>query len=200
MTDPTNWLVLEKEAKWHPTMRRPFNCPLRFKDAQPDGIPDDLLRGMVRRYLREFWTHAPQGVAPCFVGKARSYKSYAAAVIGRWVANAADVETWWIDCGDDLMVLERQRYEDATQEYIAWLKQVPFLIMDDFTNVREKTWAADLMVEIATARFNSLRPTLYTGNVLFTKDDLQRLAGLYGACLARRIFDGADGFRYVLPP
>lgn len=198
MSDPKNWLVLEKEAKWHPTMRRPFNVPARFQDAHPEGIPDDFLRGIVRRYLREFWTVAPHGIAPVFVGKARAYKSYAAAVIGRWVANAADVETWWIDCGNDLHQMERDRYGDEVGKQIAWLKRVPFLVMDDFTNVREKTWAADLLVEITTARWNDMRPTLFTGNVLLGKEDLTRLASLYGTCLARRVYDGADGFRYVV--
>jgi DNA replication protein DnaC len=195
------WVDQARLDQWHAAQRKPFNVPPRFADAHPAGLPIPELRAVVVAYLADFDRQAALGVAPAFFGKARTFKTYAACVIGRWVAADPDggrLEAHFIDAGSRLHELERARYDAGTRDYLAWVKRVPFLILDDITNVRDRSWAADLMVEIATERFNDLRPTLYTGNSTFSADDLKRLADLYGTCLARRIFDGAQGFRFVV--
>lgn len=194
----STWLDDYRETHWHPSQRKHLELPARFRDATPLGIPDRALRQAVQDYINDAESWIVQGVAPGFFGAARKYKSYAAAVISRFVDGYLGLEVEWVDCGEVYQRLEDLRFQPETQTYLERLKSVPFLVHDDFTNVRERGWASATMTAVSTARFNAMRPTLWTGNVTLGREDLKRVADLYGTCLARRLYDGSDGFRVVI--
>jgi DNA replication protein DnaC len=184
----------ETHRRWDAAFNPPLVLPERFANATPTELPE-ALRYWVRLYLTHFWERADQGIAPAFLGKARQWKTYAAAVIARWV-HYNRVDTEWVECGPEFTRLDSLFFEEEGRRQIDHLSTVPFLVLDDFTQVPAGTRAAQLMAAVAQARFSAALPTLWTGNrALPNNDAYLALVKDYGACLTRRILDGSQGYR-----
>lgn len=191
------WLDDYRATHWHPAHLKPLNLPERFAHADPFALPA-ALQDPVRRYLQGIDSYLPQGVAPSFLGPAFTFKTHAACVILRFAHGHAQVEGHFFDCLATLTALENRRFDPKTLDYLSWLESVPLLVLDDFTNVRDRGWKLDTLVGIATARFNRLRPTMWTGNAqVETVEQRRELGERYGPCLMRRLAHGSDGFRLV---
>lgn len=192
----SNWLLEAIEPA--PSLVGPNEIPSQFAEATLSGIKPVRVRTLVSTYGQQFWEVAALGVAPLLVGSPGTYKSYAAAVLGRQVQDVAQVSVGWCTVPVALTQLERKRYDARTDEQIERWKTVPFLVLDDFAMARVGSWQYDVMVEIMMARFDGLKPTLYTGNVLVSdpkqqlREEMQRLLGVQ---VTRRVFERSEGFR-----
>jgi len=180
-----------------------LTLPLRFMEADVLNIPgmedgsDSPLRRITKEYLKNFWTVAPQGIGCLFLGKAGTYKTYAACAIARRV-HRQGVDTMFAQCPVVLNRIERNRFGTESAETIHRLSTVPFLVMDDFSQVDSKTFASGLLVEIAEARFSNCRPTIWTGNIGL-RDGVKVtsvLGNLYGPSFSRRITEASK--RYAI--
>lgn len=176
-----------------------LDLPLRFEAADLSGIPkDSAIKQCTMAYLTKFWDVAPQGIGCLFLGRARQYKTYASAAIARRI-HRAGITSLFVQCGVHIAHLDRNRFSNATTRTIQYWNTVPFLVMDDFTQVPEKTFGASVLLEVAESRFSNQRPTLWTGNVGPVggewNDVVEVMARMYGAGFSRRVYDGTEGFR-----
>lgn len=176
----------------------PLVLPRRYENATLDGIRIKSLRTVTREYGRNFWDVAGQGIAPLFVGAAGLYKTYAAAVIAKAV-HSLRLEVGWCNCATELVWFDRQAFSSEVAERIQYLKTVPFCVMDDFTQFHDGR-QLNTMIEIGTARFDNMLPTLWTGNITLTKGSTEQLTSAVGACLSRRILDTSEGYRVMVLP
>jgi DNA replication protein DnaC len=171
--------------------------PYRFVDATMSKVENITCRKVGERYLEDFWTAAPQGIAPVFIGRTQAWKSYTAAVIVRAVVEIALVPAAFVDCMAQLTTLDRFREED--QRRIRKWTQVAFLVFDEFTSQKPDSYGADVMRAVAAARFGEMRPTLWTGNLSCEPCEVfAKIGGMYGSTLARRIQDGGKGYSAVV--
>lgn len=169
--------------------------PGQFRDATLDGIPSEPLRVLLRKYGSEFWDAAARGVAPLFVGPPGTYKSYAAAVLCTQLHQRGGIRTEWCTVPVQLTKLERMRFTANTDDTIERWKDCPFLVCDDFAMVRLNSWQHDVLIEIAMARFEAQKPTLWTGNVVLAPGNTQALTDAVGAQLSRRLLERSTGYR-----
>jgi len=173
--------------------------PLRYATAEFEALPEGAVRDVTRRYLLEFYDAAPAGHAPLFLGAAREWKTYAAAVIAR-AAAAVGVETVFVSVPDEMLRLETQRFTAATQATLDRWMRVPLLVLDDAFRPEPGSWAMNTLIAVFGARFNALRPTLLTGNLALPADvPVFEAVGLrYGPLFARRLEDASVGFRVLI--
>lgn len=188
----SNWLL---EARMSPTVLPPLDLPRRYMDATLKNVPHLALVKVARNYGTKFWEAAPKGLAPLLVGAAGEYKTVTAAAIARAVHDVMNIEVGWCNCAVDFIRFDREAFAPSTQVRIAQLKLIPFLVMDDFTQVPLGSRMHNTLQEIAGVRFDSLRPTLWTGNIVLEKGDTEKLAKTVGTFLARRILETSVGFR-----
>lgn len=191
-----SWLTRARAAD--KLFLRPLVLPERFKGATFSGIAHPGVHDLAVSYGERFLELGGQGIAPAICGTGGQYKTYAAAALTRLVHQQALVDCEFVSCASELPALERMRYNASTSARIAELCAVPWLVLDDFAVVRESSWIADFMVEIAERRYAGLRPTMYTGNITFTAKESGDLARRYGACFARRVLVGSEGWRLML--
>ena len=177
----------------------PAAVPEQFSNAVIDVVPHRTLKECVLRYGREFWQAASRGFAPLFLGAPAVYKSFAAAALTKALHERALVRGEWCDVPITLNQLERRRFDRSTDAQIDRWKQAAWLVMDDFAMARQDTWQHGVMTEIAMSRFDTGRPTCWTGNVEVeqatpekVEEALKRLAGVQ---LARRILERSEGYR-----
>ena len=194
--------LLENSPQWlreaiepSPLLVGPAPVPEQFTNATLTDIPSDPLRGLLRRYGSEFWDAAAKGVAPLLVGPPGTYKSYAAAVLCKQLHGKVGIRTEWCTVPVQLTKLERMRFTANTDDQIERWKTCPFLVCDDFAMVRLNSWQHDVLVEIAMARFESQKPTLWTGNVVLAQGNTQALTDAVGAQLSRRLLERSVGYR-----
>lgn len=190
---PMTWIERERAAKWHRSMRRPLVLPERFADAVPTGIAVPALATVARRYTRAFAQEAALGIAPLFVGRARTFKTYTMCCLARWVYHYQGLEVAFIDAGAHFSATADDRFDVRVQAAHHELTTVPWLVVDDFTNVAPNTAAFQFMLNLATARFNACRPTAWTGNI--AQGDI---TARYGPAFARRLQDTSAGYRAYL--
>ena len=172
------------------------NMPQRFRAADSTELPQAGLCSIVGEYIEQFWDLAPQGIAPLLLGPARTWKTHAAAAIANKVFLAGRVPVEWVNVPDQFLTLDLNRYTDESRRMIARWKRVPFLVMDDFGVIEKGSFGATVLAAVASARFDSQRPTLWTGNV-HTPSSAQlfkTLAQVYSPLFARRLEDGSRGF------
>lgn len=174
------------------------NLPPRFARAQLSGIPEGPLAECVRQYGAHFAEARGRGVAPLFAGVTQGFKTYAAAVLAKAVAERGGCKVEWVNCPEAFAVLERRRFEASTDATLQRWKRVDFLVLDDFTQAARVPHQLNLLVELGTHRFDHLRPTLYTGNIALAARNTEALGALVGPCLARRILEGSEGFRVIV--
>lgn len=169
--------------------------PSQFKDARLSEITAKPLHSLLRKYGSEFWQAAAVGVAPLLVGPPGTYKSYAAAVLCKQLHAKVLIRTTWCTVPVQLTKLERMRFTATTDETIETWKSCPFLVCDDFAMVRINSWQHDVLIEIAMARFEAQKPTLWTGNVVLAPGNIQALTDAVGAQLCRRLLERSTGYR-----
>lgn len=195
----TNWLL--DAAEPHQNLVGPLVLPPQFAEARLEEIPHPKLREQVREYGRQFWELAPHGIAPVWLGPPATYKSYSAAVLCK-AMHSQGIKTAWATVPVKLTELERKRYDGTADQVLTHWKQVPFLVLDDFAMVRMNSWQHDALVEVAMARFESQKPTLWTGNVFVEEGTVPKLSALLeqavGAQLTRRMLERSEGFRYYV--
>lgn len=193
----TTWL--EQERKLHPVLNS-VKLPARFADPTPAGIKNVMAKAAAKKYLSAFDEHVEQGIGILFSGRSATWKTYTAAYIAQKASTTGALNTLFIQCSLALNHISRQRYttyHDSKKELDA-ICTVPFLVMDDFTQVRPRTAVADLLVEIAEARFADQKPTIWTCNLDLSdaegKPHLKKLSDDYGVSFARRVAHGSRGF------
>ena len=194
----SNWLA--DSVAHNPNPPR-LVLPYRFSEADVYTIPgmddgsDSPLRRITKEYLTNFWQVAPQGIGCLFIGKAGTYKTYAACAIARRI-HRSGVDTMFAQCPVLLNRIERNRFGADSAEAIHRLSTVPFLVMDDFSQIDSKTFASGVLVEIAEARFSNLRPTIWTGNIELREGVRVGtvLGSLYGPSFSRRITEASKGY------
>lgn len=178
-----------------------FPLPSRFANAVYGDLPTGDLRQCVLDYVTNFYDVGEKGIGCLFVGRARLWKTYAACVIGRTLNAKLRLDGAFVQCAVEVARMERQRFAPETEERINRLSSMSFVIMDDFAQVPERGFGAQVLVSIAESRFAANRPTIWTGNIggvgssSGDRDIVQALANLYGAGFARRVWDGTEGYR-----
>lgn len=188
----TNWLLAARKS--HPDLVRPSEVPPRYRAATMEGVPHRALQEVASKYAASFWSVAPQGVAPLLLGSAQEYKTVTAAVLARAVRERCWIDVGWCNCAAEFSRFDRETYSEATRDRLQFLKTVPFLVMDDFSQVAQGSRMLSTLVEVGTERFDALRPTLWTGNLLITATDSSALMTAVGACLGRRMLEASAGF------
>lgn len=193
----TTWL--EQERKQHPVLQ-PVKLPARFQNPHPKNIANALVFAATREYLTDFDTHVESGIGILFSGRSATWKTYAAAYLAHKACTTGEINSYFVQCSLVLNHISRQRYTtylDSKKQLDA-ICTVPFLVMDDFTQVRPRTAVADLLVEIAEARFADQKPTIWTCNLNLAtaegKPHLTKLSDNYGVSFARRLAHGSRGF------
>ncbi len=176
---------------------RVLSLPPRYANASYDilakGSP--VLATIVKDYLARYWPLAEKGMAPAFVGRTESFKTYATAVLARQVAQSALLPVHWVACGVDLMGVSPWQAREAAL-LGPWVS-APFLILDDVTTLRANTAAVDLLQAIVLSRFDNQLPTCWTANL--PADRLEAgLAENLGVSSARRLLECSAGFMGVV--
>jgi DNA replication protein DnaC len=183
----------------HPLLLPPNTVPTRFVNRSLSEIENPHIVKTITTYLGlNFNNYATRGMAPAFLGRSGTWKSFGAGFIADRLYTQARVPVEYVKCSSQLPELERSRYEAATNRFLKRLKHVPFLVMDDFTQIRIGSWMADMLLEIAEDRYTAVLPTLWTGNVIITPTDQSALIEGYGASFARRLVEGARGLLVVI--
>jgi DNA replication protein DnaC len=169
--------------------------PGRYADKRlTDLLPGDL-KQCATEYVDAFLERAGAGVAPLFLGRARTGKTTAAAAILRSVTQVYHVGALFCSVPSDFPRLEMTKYRPETEAEIRRLQEIPFLVLDDIGVVDPGTYGHQLLSRLVVDRFDALRPTLMTGNLtLPIGGEWERIAGLYGPLLARRLQECATGF------
>jgi DNA replication protein DnaC len=178
--------------------------PDHFASVTIEQIPKRALRESLLRYGKEFWQAASRGIAPMFLGPPSVYKSYGAAALAKALHERACVRVDWCNVPVTLNQLERKRFERATDERIEAWKQVPFLVIDDFGMIKMGTWQYNALAEIAMYRFDTSRPTCWTGNIeIDGSPSLDAITNSLQACvgtqLTRRMMERSEGYRLYVP-
>ena len=192
-TNPmTNWLT--KARKSHLELLAPNEVPRRFQDASLASVKPEALVRIAKRYSDEFWTVAPKGIAPLFLGTAGQHKTVTAAAIANGIRTHYLLDVAWCSCATEFVQFDRETFSPSTKQRMDWLKSAPFLVMDDFTQVPPGSRMMHTLVEVGCTRYDAMLPTLWTGNVLITKTDRSALIAAVGAALSRRMLETSEGF------
>jgi DNA replication protein DnaC len=167
--------------------------PPRFADPKFGKIERPACQDVAKRYLDQFWEVAPQGIAPVLLGRTQTWKTYTAAYIARHLIEEAHLPVAFVSCPAEVALLDR--FREADQRKIGKWMKVAFLVVDDFAALKMDSYGAEVVRALASGRFDSLRPTLWTGNIDAQPDDVfGKLAAGFGSITARRIKDGGQGF------
>lgn len=191
-----NWI--EKNRMPDVCMLKDPHIPAYSDTVKIKDIKNVVVHRTVTQYLSNVHVAALDGIAPSFLGKGGEYKTLAACLIARNIHRRAMVQVEFIQCPVVFPRLERLRYDAATDKQLKHMAEVPFLVMDDFTQVRVGTWASDFLVEIAEARYGAKLPTLWTGNIIISRTDWSDLESKYGQAFARRLVEGSKGYTAVI--
>jgi DNA replication protein DnaC len=184
------WLHSQRGLNMEPAAAA---LPLRFAGAKFEKIELNGCRDVAERYLTQFWDVAPQGIAPVLLGRTQTWKTYTAAYVARRLIEVAHLPVAFVSCPAEVALLDRFRDEDQ-HKIRKWMK-VAFLVLDDFAALKTDSYGAEVVRALASGRFDSLHPTLWTGNIDAHPDEVfAKLAAGFGSITARRIQDGGRGF------
>lgn len=189
---------LDEELRLHPQPVRAVRLPERYRHAQVTHIPEaHPLRDVTLRYVSEFFDQAARGIAPVLLGPTAEWKTYCAAAIVGLVG--AQLQAEFFSVPDECAMLAIDRYSAATRDRLAGLMTVPFLVLDDFFWPDQQSWEFKQLVSVFVARFNNLRPTLITGNLVLPEgQEFETLVNSYGPLLTRRIREAGGSFIALL--
>lgn len=189
-----NWLTRRVQILPKPPT---LVVPERYADTTQEQLPTPLAT-LLSEYLFGFWTHAPKGIAPLLLGRAFTWKTAAAVVLAKQIQEVHKVAVTFVSVPDKMIQLELNRFSEETRQMLARWKLADFLILDDFATVEPKSFGHDVLKSLIAARFDSTRPTVWTGNVeLDAKDPFKGLGLAYGPLMGRRLQQGAEGFTVV---
>lgn len=167
-----------------------LDIPLRYEKASLERIPKTL-KPAVTEYLNEFWTVAAAGLAPVFLGRSRTGKTMAAAVIARIVHATVPLDVKW--CSAPGWAAE------PFNQSLDMLRRAPLLVLDDLQAITKESRAFTGLQAVLSSRFDALRPTIITGNIYLPHGkEWETLGDLYGPALARRLQDAGKGFTVLL--
>ena len=185
------------EARKRQPIPVPPPLPARFLKATVASIENEHCQGIADEYLTAFWDVAPVGIAPVLIGPAQQWKSFTAAAICRVLHHHAKVQTDWVNCPVDLVLLDRYS-TNGRSKLRTWI-DVPFLVMDDFAAVDPRGQVLETLVAIASARFDAMHPTLWTGNIDGNGDEVREVLGrTFGPAFTRRLESGGGAFRLLV--
>jgi DNA replication protein DnaC len=182
----------------HPSQLAPLDLPERYRSLKVATIPDPTLRNCAARYIADFWDYADQGKAPGFFGRSGSYKTWAAACIIERVHQRGLVDSEYVQAGREFARLERERFSPTTEPRLNRLCSVPFLVLDDITDVKANSEQLNMLDTVVKERDATGVLTLYTGNVLFTPDRPEQLLQHFGAPMTRRLIETTRGNLVIL--
>jgi len=186
-------------VEWRAIPRYTLDLPRGLETATYEQLPKSRIKQVTRDYLTRFGEVATQGIAPLFIGRAGTYKTRASAVIARAVFERGNLAVEFVDCTMALLELDMNKYGKGTLGVIERWKRVPFLVMDDFAQVKPTSFGAEIIRGILATRYNALLPTLWTANVALPADEeFDRLGELYGAQFGRRLKERSEGFRVFI--
>jgi hypothetical protein len=171
--------------------------PRRYHDATVDALPASAVRTVTEAFLADPLPHLEAGRAPVYLGRARQYKTFAAAAVAAALNQQYGLSALWVNVPSVLGEVQRNRFSDGTSMIMDRIKRVPLVIMDDFAAVKSGSFEAGVLVEICATRFDALLPTIWTGNVVPDKPHVE-LAAQYGPSLARRLADTGKGLTAVM--
>lgn len=175
--------------------RQTIDLPEQFRAARLKDAPDSPARDVAYKYLKDFWRTASNGIAPLFLGSARTWKTHCAAAIARMVHEQLNIAVEFAEAPTLRHTLEALRFEDSTQKYTRRLLEVTLLVVDDFTVIKPDGYVGSFLQTLCHNRFSRKLPTIWTGNVtLHEGAEFEELARLYGPMMARRLEDGSRGF------
>lgn len=173
-----------------------LNLPPRYHGPMLSEIPEGALKTVTIAYLTDFYEVAPEGRGCLFLGRTRTWKTYATAVIADTIHKKTGLDCMFVQCGVLGNQIDRNRFAEATDDYINKICRTSLVVMDDFAQISERGPGAQALVEIAESRFSDLKPTLWTANVTpVHKSMIKAVANMYGAGFARRIFDTSENYR-----
>lgn len=191
---------LDEYKALHPEAQ-PLILPERFKNATFEGIPDGKLKQTTEQYILRFGTElAPNGIGCLFLGRAGTYKTYSSAVIAKAVVKTHKTDALFVQVPLFVSRTERRRFDKQTDQIIRDMCRVPFLVMDDFSQIIPNSFGAGLMLEIIEDRFSNLRPTLWTGNMEIPNiregaaSIVHAISSNYGPSFGRRIVETTKGY------
>lgn len=161
--------------------------------ARIEEVADRGVAELVRRYTSEFWDAAPKGLGVLMAGPARTWKSYGAAIIARHAFETCGVSTAWVAWPSVAPLLEVAPFREA-EARLRYLQTIPFLVLDDFSWSRSEKQRG-FLTAIASERYQSDLPTVWTGNVTIARDDHSAIDAATDACVGRRIWDMSTGYR-----
>jgi hypothetical protein len=189
--EPSKRLTLKDRRVWHPLFTA-LELPPRFEDAAPLAIANESIRVAVELYIKDFWEMAERGIAPVFLGRAGQYKTFGAACIARYV-RYQQLPVRFVECGRFFMDLDSKFYQANGMQAYEEAATVPFLILDDFTQVKAGTRSAELLANLLSERFSATLPTLVTGNIRGRdrKHGLELISEHYRPDFARRLLHGS---------
>lgn len=170
--------------------------PVRYRDVMLTDLPKHPVLESAVKYLQQFEEVRASGLAPVYVGRARQYKTTAAALIARELEARWGLGVQWVNAPDQIGAAARARFAATTQASIESWKQAEFLVVDDFYEVKPDSQAGELVKELMAGRFDRMLPTLWTGNVVLSERDV--ISREWGPSFARRLADSGKGFTVVL--
>ena len=179
-----------------------LKLPLRFESADLSGIPEGKLQHCAKAYLENFWEAGNKGIGCLFLGKAGTYKTYTACAIAKRIRTLANLETMFVQCPIFVSQIERNRFSSKSEDMIKQVSRTPFVVMDDFSQIQPNSFGANLLLEVAEARFSNLRPTIWTGNIAIPvakyNEIVKVITGIYGPSFGRRIVEASKGYGVVV--
>jgi DNA replication protein DnaC len=177
-----------------------LELPKRYATARVADIRNPAVLGVSRDYCTQFDEIARRGVAPLLLGPVQTYKTYAAAAVTRYVHFYAQVPARFVSVPETFGRLERRRFDPAVEHELSRMKAVTFLVLDDFPLVGSGNYAAAMLVEVVTHRFDAMLPTLMTGNLWVSPEDVREVNQRFGPQFGRRLLDMSTGFAAITHP
>lgn len=188
------WLE-RAQLQWATTLP---DLPARYASVTLADIGHERVRAKATEYLRVFPDAAARGLAPVFLGRSGEYKTVAAVALLKAVWQAYHIDVDFVQC-DTLLALDIDRFSERTRKLLKRWKTVPLLVLDDFAAPKPDSFAAAVVQDLCTVRFDELWPTIYTANIQLPKgEEYTRLAELYGGPFARRIEEGGRGYTVLI--
>lgn len=177
----------------------PLEIPERYGTESLAAIPNADIRQVIADYLLAFWTAAPAGKGPLLLGRTGTWKTTALALLARTVHRQVGIEVAWVSVPRYVLRLDLDRFDADLHRTIQHWGTVPFLVMDDWTEIQPNSQAHRVLVATMTARYDARLPTAWSGNLILTPGrETQELGDRYGHLFARRLVETSEGFRMML--
>jgi len=177
------WLAIVSERG-----KRYANCSLATYDAATE--PQRVAVEQIRAWITDLPKKLETGAGLVLIGPAGTGKDHLAAAVMRAAVLHFGIDVKWTN-GPDLWESIRDgiKSQDSEWERIKDYAREKLLVISDpaLRGQPLTTFQGDVLYRIVDARYNNLRPTVFTANV----QDRTELEGLLGGAVVDRITDGA---------